>query len=212
MVAAFFSLIAIDKGNWRLSYIWLFVCLLIDGIDGTLARKFKVTDVLPNMHGKSIDYVVDFVTYMVVPAFFFYKAEMATEQFMIPTLVIIILSSALYYGKNDMVEDDQYFIGFPVLWNVVVYFLFFVFQNNQILNMVSVAIFGVLHFIPLRFAYPSRARKYFKLHMVIAVLGMTAAAVVIWSYPVRFIIGEGISLCAAIYFFVFAIFETIVRK
>ena len=212
MIAAFMALIAIDQENWRSCFVWLFVCLIIDGLDGTLARRFKVKEVLPHIEGKSMDYVIDFASYMIVPAFFFYKAQMVEPQFMLLSLIVIIISSVLYYGKSNMVEDDQYFIGFPVLWNVVIYFLFFVFQNNSQLNLIAVLIFGILHFVPLKYAYPSRSRSFFWWHALASLIGLSSAAVVIWSFPGRVIAAEWLTVVAGIYFFLFAVLESLHKK
>jgi len=206
------AMIAIDNGVWSDSFIWLFVCFIIDGLDGSLARKARVTEVLPHMHGKNIDYVIDFTTYALIPAFFFYKAGMAHSSFMLPTLAVMLLSSALYYGKNNMVEDEQYFIGFPVLWNFVVFFQFFVFNNNITLNVISVLIIGVLHFIPLRYAYPSRARKYFIPHLIVSIIALSSALIVLLNYPNSHTIAQLLTILCGGYFIAFAIFETITAR
>lgn len=212
ILAAFMAMIAIDRGEWAHSFLWLFVCFIIDGLDGTLARKARVTEILPNMHGKNIDYVIDFSTYALIPAFFFYKANMAPDSVMLPTLAIMLLSSALYYGKNNMVEDEQYFIGFPVLWNFVVFFQFFVFNNNLSLNVISVFIVGVLHFIPLRYAYPSRARKYFIPHLLVSITALSSALIVLLNYPNSHTIAPLLTVVCGGYFLAFAIFETITTQ
>ncbi len=212
ILAAFMAMIAIDQGEWARSFLWLFVCFIIDGLDGTLARKARVTEILPNMHGKNIDYVIDFSTYALIPAFFFYKADMAPPTAMLPTLAIMLLSSALYYGKNNMVEDEQYFIGFPVLWNFVVFFQFFVFDNHLILNVISVVIVGVLHFIPLRYAYPSRARKYFIPHLLVSITALSSALFVLMNYPNSHTIAQLLTIVCGVYFLAFAIFETITTR
>lgn len=203
------AIIAVDQENWRSCFLWLFACFIIDSVDGTLARKFKVKEVLPHMDGKNIDYIIDFAAYALIPAIFFYKAEMVQAELMLLTLAIMLLSSALYYGKVGMVEDDQYFIGFPVLWNFVVFFQFFVFENHQVLNFVSVIFFGILHFVPLKFAYPSRAKRYFWSHLVFAVVGLIGALTILLNYPVSNRLYVAAALIPAAYFFGFAIFDTI---
>jgi len=212
ILAAFMAIIAIDKGHPAIAYLWLFCCFVIDGLDGSLARKVKVTEVLPNMHGKNIDYIIDFSTYALIPAFFFYKTNMVSDHLMYPALAMILLSSALYYGKNNMVEDEQYFIGFPVLWNFVVFFQYFVFQNQLMLNFISVFIFGILHFVPLRYAYPSRARQYFIPHFIVSMLSLGSALFLLLKYPHSPFWTKCISVIGGIYFFAFAIFETIKLK
>jgi len=131
---------------------------------------------------------------------------------MYPALAIILLSSALYYGKNNMVEDEQYFIGFPVLWNFVVFFQFFIFQNHLMLNFVSVLIIGILHFIPLRYAYPSRARQYFIPHFIVSSLGLGAGLILLLQYPNESIWTKYVTVFGGLYFFSFAIFETLKLK
>lgn len=209
LLAAFLAIIAIDQQDWRACFLWLFVCFVIDSIDGSLARKFRVKEVLPYMDGKNIDYIIDFATYALIPAFFFYKAEMVDPQFMYITLAIILLSSALYYGKVGMVADGQYFVGFPVLWNFVVFFQFFICHNQPTLNFVSVIFFGILHFVPLKFAYPSMTRKYFWSHLFFSVVGLLGALMVLYYYPTKQSSFEIMAIVGAIYFSGFAVYDTV---
>lgn len=211
LLAAFMALIAIDQGQWRASFIWLFICFIIDALDGSLARRFRVEEVLPHMDGKSIDYVIDFATYAIIPAFFFYKAEMVTPSAMPIAIGLILLSSALYYGKKNMVEDEQYFMGFPVLWNFVVFFQFFLVQNHQLTNLISVIIISVLHFVPIRFAYPSMSKRYFKSHLLFSIIGLSGALYVLYIYPIRLPIVEYLAIIGGSYFALFAIYDTLKR-
>ena len=208
LLAAFMAIIALDEGDWRACFLWLLVSFFIDGIDGTLARLFQVENVLPSMDGKNIDYVIDFTTYALIPAIFFYKADMVEAHLMIPSIVFILISSALYYGKKGMVEDDQYFIGFPVLWNFVVFFQFFIFQNNQTLNFYSVIVIAIMHFVPLKYAYPSRARRYFFLHLAVSIVSILSAVYILYIYDQRSAVVEWVPIIGGAYFVLFAIYET----
>jgi phosphatidylcholine synthase len=134
---------------------------------------------------------------------------MASSIWMPISASVMLISSALYYGKKNMVEQDQYFIGFPVLWNFVVFFQFFVFQNTLWLNVLSVIFFGILHFIPLRFAYPSRSKRFFKVHLLVSVFGLIAALGILFIYPNRMLSLEIIAGGGGIYFFLFAFYDTI---
>jgi len=206
------ALISVNQEEWRLCFIWQFICLIIDGVDGTFARKAKVEEVLPYMDGKNMDFVIDFASYAIIPAFFFYQAQMVTSTLMPIAIIIILLSSTIYYGKKGMVENDQYFIGFPVLWNFVVFIQFFVFQNNLTLNLISVIIIGILHFVPLRFAYPSRAKRYFWSHIFFTTLSLAAGLVLLLIYPERQNFAEGICILGCVYFIIFAIYETLKKS
>lgn len=203
------AMISIDQEDWRSCFLWLFVCFIIDSVDGSLARKFRVKEVLPFMDGKNIDYIIDFATYALIPAFFFYKAEMVAPEHMYISLAIILLSAALYYGKVGMVAEGQYFVGFPVLWNFVVFFQFFICGNQPLLNFVSVIFFGILHFIPLKFAYPSMTKKFFWSHLIFSVLGLVGAAAVLYYFPLEKEIFRVMAIVGAVYFSGFAVFDTL---
>ena len=212
LITGFLALIAIGEKNWTTAFLWLFISLIIDGIDGSLARLFKVKEVLPSMEGKNIDFVIDFTNYAVIPAYFFYMADMAPEVWLYPCLTLILLSSALYYGKDGMVADEQYFVGFPVLWNLVVFYCFFVFHNIPELNIVLVLIFSVLHFIPIKYAYPSRTKKYFWLHLIVSLSWFTGAGLTLFHYPDRLFVIEFMLIAVVLYFMVVAIIDTWVKS
>ena len=209
LLSAFMAMVSIDREDWRACFLWLFLCFIIDAIDGTLARIFKVKEVLPHVDGKSIDYVIDFATYAIIPAFFFYKTEMVNTVLMPLAIIVILVSSALYYGKTRMVEDDQYFIGFPVLWNFVIFYQFFVLQNNQLLNIISVLIFGILHFVPLKFAYPSKAKRYFGMHLFFSITGLTSVLAILFIHPESNFYFEIAAMSAIAYFGLFAVYDTL---
>ena len=208
LLTGFLALIAIGEKDWKMAFVWLFVSFLIDGLDGTFARLVKVKEVLPQMNGKNIDFVIDFANYAIFPAYFFYMAEMAPPGWMYPCLAMILLSSALYYGKEGMVEDEQYFVGFPVLWNLLVFVAFFVLNNQPWLNVGMVIIFSVLHFVPLKYAYPSRSRKFFWLHLLASVLWFVGGGIVLFVYPENLLWVDAMILGIGVYFGVFAVLDT----
>ena len=183
LLAGFMAIIAISDKDVRAAMGWLLVCLLIDGIDGTFARKFRVKDVLPNIDGKNIDYVVDFATYAIIPAFFFYSADLVDPFLDLPLSLLILLVSAIYYGKKGMVSDDLYFIGFPVMWNMVVFYLIFIFALPMWMNAAVIVFFAILHFVPIKFAYPSRATRLKGMTVGFSVFLMLLMPIAVWLYP-----------------------------
>jgi len=131
--AAFMAILAIADHAWVTAFWWLILCLFIDAIDGTFARLFKAKEVLPQMDGTNIDYVIDFATYAIIPAYFFYEANLVPEDYNLVLTFLILLVSAIYYGKKGMVSDDNYFIGFPVVkCNLYCIFSSVTFCTNQI--------------------------------------------------------------------------------
>jgi len=208
IVFGFLSILAINEQDWRKAMFWLLICLLVDGLDGTFARMAKVWDVLPYMDGKTMDYVIDFTTYAVIPAYFFYQAIEVPEGWLFPLTAIILLVSVLYYGKTGMVSEDMYFIGFPVLWNMVVFYLIFVFQFPPIGNALFVLFFAILHFVPVKFAYPSQGQRFRKMTLGATVLFFIGLFGLWYYYPDRNGLFFGLAIGTAIYYGLLAIYNT----
>lgn len=183
LLAGFMAILAIGEKNWRSAMAWLLVALAIDGFDGTLARRFKVKEVLPNFDGKTIDYVIDFANYAIIPAYFFYQANLVGENWTLPLSLLILIVSAIYYGKDGMVSDDYYFVGFPVMWNIVVFYLVFVFSLSEIGNAAIIVIFSILHFVPIKFAYPSRATRLKVVTLTVTAIFLIVTPLIVWFYP-----------------------------
>ena len=212
LLTGFMAILAIQEHNWRNAMFWLLACLIIDGIDGTFARLFRVKEVLPYMNGKTIDFVIDFATYAIIPAYFFYEAELVNDQWRLPLTFLMLLVSALYYGKEGMVSDDNYFVGFPVLWNMVVFYLIFVLDFTPTQNGLIILIFAILHFIPIKFAYPSQASRLKPLTILASSLFVLALPLSIYFYPARPLWIQVLMLINLIYFGGIAIYDTWIWK
>lgn len=230
IVAGFYAIVAIAEGDFFLAFILLLVTTIIDGIDGTFARMVKTTEVLPNISGKTMDYVIDFATYAIIPAFLIYAATLGGVsienggEYLIPdylreaSAIIILLISSIYYGKEGMVSDDYYFIGFPVLWNLVAFYLYYVFNLSPIGNFIMVLIFGILHFVPIKFMYPSRTKKFQGLNIIVTVLciGSNFALLVVveWNVTVAYLelAARSLSILSLSYFGFLGIYHTYFDK
>ncbi len=212
LVSGFLSLLAVNQKDWQAAAVWMGVSLIIDGIDGTFARIVGVKEVLPEMDGKTIDFVVDFFTYAVVPAYFFYYSGLAPAGWALVGAIFILLISGLYYGRDGMVSDQMQFIGFPVLWNLVIFVLFYILSFPTWANILLVFVFGVLHFVPLRFAYPSRAYRYRVPHLIATVLMIIAGAVQMYLYPVKHILPTWTIILGSVYFMGMACWEMVMNK
>jgi len=161
----------------------LIVAFIIDAVDGTFARLFKVQERLPHIDGKMMDYVIDFATYAIIPAFFFYEAKLTTDALLFPCTAIILFSSVLYYGKKKWVTEDFHFIGFPVLWNFVVFLMFFLLKTSPIVNAVAVVVLAIMHFLPIKFLYPSRTDKLLYLNVTVISTLCIISLIALWQYP-----------------------------
>ncbi|MEZ4886287.1 MAG: hypothetical protein R3E32_16245 [Chitinophagales bacterium] len=207
-VAGFMAIVAISAHEWQKAMMWLLIALIIDGIDGTFARLFRVKKVLPNFDGKAMDYVIDFANYAIIPTYFFYEVAIVDETWRMPCVVVMLIISAFYYGTPGMVSDDFHFVGFPVLWNIVVHYLFFVFTFPSMVNVVLILFFAILHFVPIKYLYPSRTSKMMVLNIANTVLCMVSNAMVIWLYPEVNIWWMAASIGSILYFIVMGLYNT----
>jgi phosphatidylcholine synthase len=208
ILAGFMAILAINAKNWRVAMTWLFVALVIDGVDGTFARKFKTAEVLPSINGKTVDNIIDFANYAIIPAYFFYAVELVNPFWNLPLAFLILLVSVIYYGIEGMISDDYYFIGFPVMWNVVVFFLVFVFSLNEFGNAAIILIFSILHFVPIKFAYPSRATRFKTLTIIFTAIILLVMPVIVWFYPNVPTWLKLIAVGSLVYFGVLAVIDT----
>ena len=210
LVVAFYALLAIEREDYRAAMLLLIVTLVIDGIDGTFARLARVREVLPEMDGKYIDYVIDFFTYAILPAYFFYKGIDVPETWRMPLVALILLVSAIYYGRTNM-SDGTHFIGFPVLWNMVVFYLYFVLDAGAWWNVVIVVTCAVLHFVPILFAYPSRKGRYFWPTLINTLIFIAMLVTITWIYPDEFTWMKWLMHLSVIYYIGHATVETWMR-
>lgn len=212
ILTVFMALIETGENDLRSAMLWLLAAQLIDGFDGTLARRFKVQEVLPKISGKSIDFVIDFAGYAVVPAYMIYQAALMPEVTGLFMALLIVFTSAIYYGKKDMITNDLYFRGFPVLWNMVAFYLIFVFSFSASLNIAVIIMFIIMQFIPIKFAYPSLTRRWMTATISITVIFLISVAGMLLyypGYPPIFYWGTILNLA---YFAIFAFAATFVYK
>jgi phosphatidylcholine synthase len=168
---AFMAMMAAVDANWVGMFAWLGAALFIDGIDGTLARRFKVAETLPRWSGDALDLVVDFTTYVFVPAFAIARSGLVPDVAAIPIALAIIVSSALYFADEHMKTADNYFRGFPALWNAIAFYLF-VLKPPPVLSAALIVILVIMTFLPLRVIHPFRVRRLRLLNI---------AALIAWS-------------------------------
>ena len=158
-VLAFLSFLAVEQEQWRLALLWLGTALVVDGIDGPLARWAGVVRRTPGIDGATLDLVVDYLTYVFVPAILIYRAGLVPAPYAAVAAAAILLSSLYTFARTDMKTADNFFMGFPALWNVIAFYLFML-QPGPIAGAIVVGVFSVLTFAPIHFVHPVRVRLY----------------------------------------------------
>lgn len=155
---AFLSLVAASEERWTAMFFWLGMALLVDGIDGPIARKLEVKEILPTWSGELLDNVIDYTTYVIIPAFALYQRGFMGEGLSFLSAAIIVVSSAIYYADTGMKTKENFFKGFPVVWNMVVFTLF-VIEPGEWVAFAVVVVCGVLTFVPVNFLHPVRVER-----------------------------------------------------
>lgn len=169
---AFMSIIAAANGHWVDMFAWLGLALFVDGIDGPLARRFDVKGVLPNWSGDTLDNIIDYSTYVLIPAFALYQSGIIGRPLSFVAAALIVITSAVYYADTRMKTHDNSFRGFPVTWNMVV-FTFFATQPNELTAFFFVVFCSIATFLPVKFVHPVRYRRLRALNL--AVFGVWSA-------------------------------------
>lgn len=155
---ALMALIAATERDFVIMFGWLGLALIIDGIDGTLARWVNVTQGAPRWSGDVLDFVVDFTTYVFVPAYALVVSDLLPKPLAIPLALAIVVSSALYFADREMKTADYHFKGFPALWNGVVFHVFLL-KLSPWIAAVLIALLVVFTFAPIRFVHPMRVAR-----------------------------------------------------
>jgi phosphatidylcholine synthase len=155
---ALLALVLATGGHWAAMFFCLGLALFVDGVDGPVARRFKVAQVLPRWNGEGLDYVVDFVTYVFVPAYAIAASGYLPEMLAIPLGLVVVITGVLYFADRNMKTDDNYFRGFPAVWNLVAFYLF-VLEPSPWVATTAVLALAVLTFVPLRFVHPLRVKR-----------------------------------------------------
>ena len=170
------ALMAAVRGDWTAMFWWLAVALIVDGIDGPLARRLKVEAVLPQWSGANLDFVVDFVTYVFVPAYAIAVGGLLPDIVAIPLGALIAVTGALYFADNRMKMEDNCFRGFPVLWNAAAFYLFLL-KPPPWIGAAGVTLLLVLTFVPFPFIHPIRVARWRRFTLTLGTVGAVLAIV-----------------------------------
>jgi len=167
-----FALFATFQGYQLNAFLWLGLALFVDGIDGSLARRFHVRELTPNFDGATLDNVVDYTTYTFIPALMVYFFGLVPEGFGVVAACFIALTSLYCFANTNMKTSDYYFQGFPAVWNMVLLYLH-ILRTPQWINLAVILICGVLTFVPWKYVHPLRVARF---------RPATVAVTIIWCF------------------------------
>jgi len=158
MIFGFLGLIAILNGEQTLAFLFMGLALVIDGVDGTLARYVNVKEVLPEVDGGTLDNVIDMFNYSILPVLMIYWFSMVPYNFVNLTCIAILLASCYTFADKNMKTSDYYFKGFSALWNLLVFFLF-ILDFGIWFNFAAICTCLVMTFVPIKIIHPLRVKE-----------------------------------------------------
>ena len=122
--AAIFWLV-VEGGDdaFRLAFLGMVIATAIDATDGWLARRARVSDVLPGFDGRRLDDLIDFQTYTCLPLALLWRAGVLPAPWQ-PWLLVPLVASAYGFCQVHAKTDDHYFLGFPSYWNIVAFYIY----------------------------------------------------------------------------------------
>jgi phosphatidylcholine synthase len=179
---AFLATLAIFAGRFRTAFLWLFTATLVDATDGWLARRVRVGDRLPQFSGQKLDDLIDYLTFVFVPALLLWRADLLPSQGGFGIVAAILLSSAYAFARDDAKTSDHFFTGFPSYWNVLALYLF-VAGLTPAANGIILLALAALVFVPIRYIYPTRTRVLRPLTLTLTALWAAAILAIILSLP-----------------------------
>lgn len=168
--------LAAAQDHWQLAFFWLGIALVVDGIDGPFARYRKVSDRVPWFDGAMLDFVIDYATYVLVPAIILVRSGLLSEPFAFIAGIVIVVVGALYFADTRMKTPEAGFRGFPAVWNVVVFQLM-VYSAPEWLTLAIIALAAVVTFTPVEFVHPIRVVRLRSLTLAMSLLWAALALV-----------------------------------
>ena len=198
VVCTLFAFIAMTDQAVGAFFLWLGLALFIDAADGPLARFVDTKKYLPRFSGEHLDLIIDYLNYVVLPVFFIVSLPIIGGVSGFVAGALILLTSLFHFSDTSSKTLDGYFVGFPAIWNVVVFYLY-VFKFNEMVALGVILTLCLLTFIPIRWVHPFRVKKLRALTTVVVILGSLAAvATVLGGFHPR-MIETAVLICAPLY-------------
>jgi len=192
-VLGFLALISIFNNDQTSSFLWLGLALLVDGLDGTIARKVGVMDKAPNIDGSTLDNVIDYLNYVIIPALMIYWFQMVPNGWEIIIPAGIFAVSLYTFANINMKTEDYYFSGFPALWNIVVLY-FYILNTNYYINLIVIIFLSILTFIPIKFVHPLRVKKLRNITIFCTIIWSATTLKLVTTFPEIILFNEKIVL------------------
>ncbi|MCB5411142.1 CDP-alcohol phosphatidyltransferase family protein [Pseudogemmobacter faecipullorum] len=178
-VLSMLAMLAAVDAEWSLMFLWLVVALIVDGIDGPLARKYDVQKNWPTYDGVVMDMIIDYLTYVFIPAFALFKSGLLSGWTGWLAIIVITYFSVVYFVDTRMKTKDKSFAGFPACWNMVILVIFAI-EPPQAVSLAIVILLTVAMFTNLKFIHPTRTKRWRMISLPVSVAWIIFATWAAW--------------------------------
>ena len=178
-VFAMLAMLAAADAKWSLMFLWLIVAFFVDGVDGPLARKYDVKTNAARFDGMLLDLIIDYLTYVFIPAFALFKSGLLPGWTGWIAIIIITFASAMYFCDGNMKTKDNSFHGFPGCWNMVVIVLFALSPNFWFI-LALIGLLAISMFLPVKFVHPVRTVRWRAVTLPMAMAWVVFAGWAAW--------------------------------
>lgn len=178
-VFAMLAMLAAADAKWSLMFLWLIVAFFVDGVDGPLARKYDVKINAARFDGVLLDLIIDYLTYVFIPAFALFKSGLLPGWTGWIAIIIITFASAMYFCDGNMKTKDNSFHGFPGCWNMVVIVLFALSPNFWFI-LALISLLAISMFLPVKFVHPVRTLRWRAVTLPMAMAWVVYAGWAAW--------------------------------
>ena len=181
-VLALLATRAVVESRIRDAFFWLAIAVVVDATDGVLARRARVAERLPQFDGARLDDIVDYLTYVFVPAVFVWRSLLVPDAWVLPVITAVLLSSAYGFCRQDAKTSDHFFTGFPSYWNIAVFYLYLL-RPAPLTIVAILLLLAALVFVPIRYIYPVRTPRWRGLTLTLSAAWTVSMFVMIWMLP-----------------------------
>ena len=182
VVTAFLATLALFENQPKACLMWLGVALIVDGVDGSLARRVNVQSVLPQFDGSILDLVIDYLTYVFIPALFIYRYIPLPAYTALVATSIMLVSSLFCFCNVEMKSKDNYFQGFPAAWNVVALCLYTL-TPSPWMTLLTIVVLAGLTVTRMKFLHPFRVRRFMAINIAVTAIWLLCSLSLVHDHP-----------------------------
>ena len=178
LICSYMSITNIFKEEIELCFFWLGIALIIDVIDGPIARKLDVKNKYPSLNGLMLDTIVDYINWIFLPVLVLFQFDLIYKKLEFILVPALLLIPALSYSTTITKNSDKSYSGMPAIWNLLAVF-FFLAETSVMFNSSVMILFLILKFLPVNISHPFRTKKLIYINSIFAFVWIATSTILI---------------------------------